>query len=140
EEVTAVLRSLRKKEYNYSCKEPPLSNFCNSKACRQRKFGIDGSGLYPVIAGMSKLQAGEDTLWFVDIEDTRIELTTRQLQNYREFQAVCMNELTTFFMPMKVETWSTMVSEAMANAVVIQATPDQTSEGHFLELLEEFLT
>lgn len=138
EEVASVVKSLRKKDYNYACKEQPLCSYCNATLCKSRKFGVGGGGAYPVISGMSKLDAGEDTLWFLDIEDARIELSTRQLQNYKEFQTVCMNELTVFFMPMKAETWASMVGEAMANAMIIEPEPEQTAHGHFMELLEEF--
>lgn len=141
EEVASVVKSLKKKDYSYSCKEQPICSYCNVTLCKTRKFGVGGGGgAYPVISGVSKLDAGEDTLWFVDIEDERIELTTRQLQNYKEFQTVCMNALTVYFMPMKAETWAAMVNEAMANAVIIEAEPEQTAVGHFMELLEEFCT
>jgi hypothetical protein len=138
EEVQRTIQSLEKKEYNYRCKDQPLVSYCNSTLCKMRKFGVGGAGKYPTISGMSKLDAGTDTLWFLDIEDQRIELTTRQLQNYREFQTVCMDVLTVFFLPMKSETWASMVSEAMANATIIEASPEITALGHFMELLDDF--
>lgn len=139
EEVLAVINGLEKKDYNYKCKDKPIVDYCNPTLCRTRKFGVGGAGKYPTINSMSKLDAGENTLWFLDIEDQRIELTTSQLQNYREFQRICMEALTTFFLPMKAETWANMVGEAMANATIIEASPDITVMGHFMELLEQFL-
>jgi hypothetical protein len=137
-EVQETIKNLDKKDYQYKCKDQPCVAYCNSTLCKTRKFGVGGAGKYPSISGMSKLDAGENTLWFLDIENQRIEVTTRQLQNYREFQAVCMDQLTVFYLPMKAETWATIVGEAMENAVIIESSPDVTALGHFMELLEEF--
>lgn len=139
DEVQRVIQSLEKKEYQYKCKDQPCVDYCNAALCKTRKFGVGGAGKYPTISGLSKLDAGEDSLWFMDIEDERVELTTDQLQNYREFQRVCINQLTIFFLPMKSETWASMVGEAMESATIIEPAPEMTAIGHFKELLEEFV-
>ena len=139
DEVTQVIRSLEKKEYHYSCKDDPLASYCNSSLCRMRKHGVGGGQLYPVISGLSKLET-DPPLWFIDIEDTRVELNTNELQNYRDFQKACMEKLTVMYLPMKAETWSAMVGEAMANAIIIEASPEMSRRGHFMEILETFLT
>ena len=137
EEVTGVVMNLEKKEYQYSCKEPPMVNYCNSPLCRARKFGVGGAGAFPEISGLSKLET-DPPIWFLDIDDQRIELDTRQLMNYREFQHVCMDQMTVYFMPMKNETWAKIVGEAMENAIIIEASPEMSVRGWFMELLEDF--
>ncbi len=136
-EVVETIKNLERKDYNYSCKDQPLVSYCNSTLCRMRKYGVGGGGLYPEVSGLSKLET-EPPLWFMDIEDQRIELTTRQLQNYKEFQAVCMETLTCFFMPMKAETWAALVGDAMQNAIILEAPPEMSISGHFMELVEDF--
>lgn len=138
DEVMGVIRNLEKSEYNYSCREVPLSTHCESSVCRGRKFGVGGSGQYPSISGLSKLTS-DPPIWFLDIDGDRIELSTMELQNYRAFQAVCMEQLTVFFMPIKHETWSLMVGEAMQNAAIIEAPPEMSIKGHFLEILDMFV-
>lgn len=139
-EVTAVINSLEKKDYLYKCKDQPCVSYCNSTLCKTRKFGIGGAGKYPSITGISKLGDGEDTLWFATVEDQRIELTTTQLQNYREFQRICMDQLTVMYLPMRADTWASMVGEAMANATILDVAPEATTKGAFMELLHDFLT
>ena len=138
EEVLGTIRNLEKKDYQYKCNDAPCVSYCNSILCRSRKYGVGGGDMYPVISGLSKLDAGEETLWFLDIEGERIELSTEQLQNYRDFQKVCMNQLTRYFLPMKAETWARTVGEAMKDALIIEPAPEVTQAGHFLELLEAF--
>lgn len=139
EEMMGVIKNLEKSEYNYSCRDTPLCTHCESAVCRGRKFGVGGSGQYPTISGLSKLNS-EPPIWFLDIDGERIELTTNDLQNYRAFQAACMEQLTIFFMPIKGETWAQMVGESMQNASIIEVPPEMSIKGHFMELLESFVT
>lgn len=139
EEVSGIIRSLERKDYNYTCKDVPLKNFCNSSLCRTRKFGVGGGGVFPVVSGLSKLET-EPPIWFLDIEDQRIELSTRQLLNYKEFQIVCADKITVTFQNMKADTWMEMVAAAMATANIIEAPVESSTMGHFMELLEEFCT
>lgn len=137
EEVLETIRNLEKKDYNYKCKDAPLVSYCNSTLCRTRKFGVGGGGMYPVVSGLSKLDT-EPPIWFLDIEDHRIELSTRELVNYRDFQLACAEKITTMFMNMKPDTWNVMIGEAMQNANIIEAPPEASTLGHFLEELREF--
>lgn len=137
EEVMEIMKNLDKKEYQYKCKDQPLASYCNAALCRTRKFGVGGAGHYPVISGLSKLDT-DPAIWFLDIEDKRIELSTKQLRDYREFQLVCMEQLTVMYMPMKMETWQEMVGSAMDSALIIEAAPEMGVYGHFMELLEDF--
>jgi len=137
EEVLMIIKNLEKKEYRYACKDQPLCSYCNSSLCRTRKFGVGGGGMFPEVSGLSKLET-DPPLWFLDIEDQRVVLETRQLQNYRDFQLVCMEQLTVYYMPMKNDEWASMIGDAMKNAIIIEAAPEMSTRGHFMELLEDF--
>lgn len=137
EEVMGVIKNLEKKEYNYSCRDQPLCSHCESAVCRGRKFGVGGAGQFPRISGLSKLES-DPPIWFMDIEDQRIELDTKQLQDYRQFQHVCMERLTIFYMPLRADTWAAIVGDSMQNAVILEASPEMSVTGHFMELLESF--
>lgn len=139
EEVMGVVKNLERSEYNYSCREVPLCSHCESVICKTRKFGVGGSGKFPTINSLSKLDS-EPPIWFLDIDGDRLELTTNDLQNYKAFQAACMEQLTTYFMPIKHETWAMMISEAMQNATIIAVSPEMSTTGHFMEILEAFVT
>lgn len=140
EDVTDIISRLDKKDYQYRCKDQPIVSYCNATLCRQRRFGVSGgSGKWPTISGMSKLMT-DPPLWFVDLGDDRVELTTDELQDYRRFQKVCMERLSVTFMPVKANDWTAMVSEAMEDVLPIEAPREVSTLGHFTELLEEFLT
>lgn len=137
-EVVDIIRQHEKKDYYYRCKDQPLLAHCNSQVCRTRKFGVGGDDDLPVISGMSYL-ATDPPLWFVDVEDARVELSTEELQNYRHFHRICMEQLFKCFKMMKQDAWLQVVSDAMRNATSIEAPPEVGKQGQFFGLLEEFL-
>jgi len=140
DEVQGVIKSLDKKEYEYLCKIEPMCSHCDSLLCRTRKFGV-GDGLdIPVLTGVSRLDA-QPPLWFIDVQaiDTRLALTTEELQQYLLFQRACMM-LGKYFPPMKPSAWAAILGPAIATSTLIESSPEVSVQGQFLEHLEEFLT
>ena len=139
EEVLDIIRRVDKKDYNNTCREHPLAAHCNSSLCRTRKYGVGGEDDFPVISGLSFL-ATQPPVWFLDVDETRLELTTDQLQNYKLFHKVCMEQLFKCFRMVKQETWFTLIGNAMREAVRIEVSEDIGQTGQFEEILDEFLT
>jgi hypothetical protein len=137
EEVQTVVKYLRKKDYNYRCKDQPLCNHCNSQVCITRRFGVGDEGNFPIIAGLSVLNT-EPPLWFMDVNGQRIEMTTDDLQIYKRFQKLCMERLHIVFPMLKQDTWLAITREAMKNVIVLEAPPEVSVPGMFLELLIDF--
>ena len=138
EEVAGIVRSLSKKDYEYTCKEEPMRSHCNSTLCRMRKFGVGRGGDFPEITGISRLDS-EPVMWFVDVAGSRLELSTEQLQSYVKFHAACMEKGAGFQMVTQ-KAWMGTIAEAMTNLTVIPAPPDVGRGAKFHEVLEEFLT
>lgn len=137
-EVQQIIKSHERKEYNYTCREHPLSSHCNSTLCRTRKYGVGGDDDFPVISGLSVLDT-EPPLWFLDVDDQRLELTTDELQNFKAFHRVCMERLFRCFRMMKQDQWLQIVSIAMREAVKIDAPEEVGVSGQFYELVEQFV-
>lgn len=140
DEVQVCVRSLEKKEYEYTCKNEPMVSHCDAAVCRMRRFGVGEAGSYPVISGLSKLDIPEAPIWFVDIDESRVELTTEQLQSYYLFQRACMEKVNRTYRVIRQPDWIVVLAEAMANLTVIEAPPDTGAPEAFRELLEVFLT
>lgn len=138
-EVADVIKSLEKKDYNYSCRDQPLAAHCNSVLCRSRRFGVGGNDDYPVIGGLSVLDT-QPKIWFLDVDESRVELATDELMNYELFRKVCFERLFKFYRPMKKETWQNILAQQLANVVKIEASEEISDVGHFVELLEKFVT
>lgn len=139
DEVKSVIRSLERKDYEYKCKDQPMASHCDSMACRTRKFGVGAGGAYPEIRGLRKLNT-EPAVWFVDVEETSIMMSTEDLQNYVRFHRLCMEHAHRCYRMVSQPLWLMLVSDAMEHMTVIQAPPDIGVGGHFFELLEAYLT
>jgi hypothetical protein len=139
QELIEVIKSLERKEYQYRCRDQPLCAHCNSSLCRTRKFGVGGEDDFPQIDGLSVLDT-EPPLWFMNVGDVRLELTTDELQNYRLFHRVCMEKLFTCYRMMKHDDWLRIVATAMKDAVRIDAPREVSRTGQFQDHLEDFLT
>ena len=138
EEVLGILKSNEKNNYNYPCKDHPLSAHCNSTLCLTRRFGVGGSEDYPMLSGLSVIKSSPP-LWFADVGEKRIELATDQLQNYNLFHRACMEQLFVCYKMMRQSDWIAVVSVAMRDAVEITVSPEVGVHGHFEELLEDFV-
>lgn len=137
--LASVIRSLDKKEYQYKCKDEPMKSHCDAMLCRTRKFGVGAGGTYPVISGLSKLNT-EPAIWFVEVEGARLSMSTEDLQNYPRFHRMCMEYTHKCFAMIRQDVWLGIVSDAMNNMTVIEASADIGVAGRFLEALETFLT
>lgn len=137
DEVASVFRSLEKKDYNYTCKDTPLSTHCNAALCRTRRHGITASDQYPIISGLSVLNT-DPPLWFIDIEDRRLVVDSDTLLEYHKFHKKCVEQLRIVYKPLKRETWTEMVSVAMDSVVEIEAPPEVSIFGHMRELVQDF--
>lgn len=139
EEVSEVKNGLRKKEYRYRCSDVPLVTHCNANLCRTRRFGVGDDAAPMFITGLSVLDT-DPPLWFVDIGEDRLELSTNQLLDHRQFIKVCVEKLLRVYSPMKHVDWSRMLAVAMQSVVRVESPPEVGIEGIFFEALGEFLT
>ena len=139
-EIQGVIKSLRRKEYQYSCSKPPIAAHCNSALCRLRKFGVGGNGSMPVMHSLTKY-ASSPPLWFIDVEGSgRMELTTEDLQNQTKFQKRCMESLNVMPMPLNKASWAQIVNHLLENVTIITAPSDASPVGQLMEMVERFCT
>jgi hypothetical protein len=139
EGLVSVERSLDKKDYNYTCRTEPCVSHCNSAICRTRPHGVGKTDDFPQITSINKLDL-EDPIWFVEVDDVRIEMSSETLLNYSRFQLAAMSRLNKVYAPMSQANWCIVLGVLMENAESEKPTPDMTAAGQFMELLEDFLT
>ena len=142
-ELTLVVKQLKKKDYGYKCKDAPINGHCNSAVCKTRKFGIGAAIDMPSISALSKY-ASDPPLWFVDVDGHRLELTTEELQQQAKFQVACMNKVNVMPPTLKKQEWENLLNgllkEMVETQAITEAPEDTSSDGRFYDLLEEFCT
>ena len=139
EEVLGVIKSLKRKDYNYMCKQQPLVQYCNRSKCRTVKYGIGPSTGMPAMGTLTKFDS-EPPIWFVDVEGGgRLELLTEDLQNPLRFQKACMDQLNMMPPIMKRVDWSELISNMLDSVNIVKVSREMTPEGLFEEHFHDFL-
>lgn len=139
-EVKEIAKSLKKKDYQYTCSNPPICHHCNASVCRGRKFGVGEHSGMPTIGGLTKF-ASNPPIWFVDVEGGgRLELATEDLQSQGRFQKVCMETLNMMPPFMGVKAWQALIQSLMENVTIIQPPNDASPVAQFDHYVNEYLT
>ncbi len=139
-EVLTLIKTLQKKDYNYKCADEPIHSYCNRSQCLRCKFGVGDNHGVPTFSSLAKLNT-TPPLWFLSINDRRIELTTEQLQNQLRFQRICMEQLDMMPPRTNERSWQNLIQHLMDNGMeIIEVSDDASIEGQFMELLESFCT
>jgi hypothetical protein len=138
EEVVAVIRSGKKKDYGYKCNDQPICSHCNSSVCRTRKYGVGRAGaLLPEFGQLSKM-ATEPPTYFWEVNGKRIALQPEELLDLNRFKSRVMVELDFIPPNLKRDDWESIVTEKLATIQIIPAPPEATIAGQVFELLERF--
>lgn len=138
DEVQSVVKSMSRKDYNYSCSTQPIVSACNAGLCRTKKYGVGkSSATLPEFGSLTKLET-DPPIFFWTIDGVRVELTTPQIQDQRLLQRRVMEEANLIVPSVSRPVWEETLKEAFSTITVVETTIDVTPRGQFLELLEKF--
>jgi hypothetical protein len=140
-EVQGIVKSLHKKEFNYTCKQAPIANYCNMPKCRTCKHGVGfGDTGMPRFGSLTKLLT-VPPIWFLDVEGGgRLELSTEDLQNPKNFQNVCMATLNVMPILPKAGDWQEIIHKLLEDVTEIPIPEEATPRGQLWQHLEDFCT
>lgn len=139
-EVNILAKSIDRKTYDYRCKQQPISQFCNRKLCIKQLYGVGesiGGGTMVEISHITKYE-GEPVLWFIEIDNRRVMLTTEQLQSQMMFNRMCIEKLNRYPVAMPPARWAQFIDEKLKTADIISVPEDASPEGQFWLLLDKF--
>lgn len=138
-DIQSIIKSVRKKDYSYTCNKSPIKNFCEPALCRSRKYGIGNADTIN-LTGLTKYDS-RPPIWFVDVEGSgRMELSTEDLQSQTRFQRRCMESLNVMPPVLPANAWRNIISTLMENVTLIEASVDSSPRGLLFEYLERFCT
>jgi hypothetical protein len=141
-EVSTIQRQHeRKADYGFKCNDSPMRDYCDKELCRQARYGIGGEGgnAFPELTGLTVMLA-DPRVYYLNVDGKRLELSTSQLNNPREFQLKCLNDLRLRPPVPKEADWNKLVNKLLKESVEVDVPAELTFSGQFLELLEEYCT
>ena len=139
-EVGAIVKSLEKKNYVFTCNNPPICNHCNREACKGREFGITAFqhvDIGVVLDSISKMNS-EPPMWILSLEGIRAEVETEELLDQGKFRKVCVNVLNKIPGRMKAEEWDKFIRNKLAAIEIIDMPVETRVSDLAIQLLPKF--
>lgn len=147
-----VLSSLRRKDYNYTCKQSPCVNFCNRTECRNREFGVGKVDGY-----FSGLEFGQLVQYKQDRPYYEWEIKQQGEEAYKvlrfkdeteiirqdSFLQLCFRELHLLPVKLKMPAWFKIVNQSLESIQVVEieaqfdTSPIVLLKRYIYEFLEE---
>lgn len=140
-DLAAVVKSVRKKNYSYMCKQEPICGHCNKQICQTREFGIGGSTDDPgVVFGEIVILETDPPTWIWSVDAARLECTSEDILDQRRFQRLAMEKLQKITYTVKPNVWLDIVRPRVARAERIGVPEDASKQGQFWVHLQRFCT
>jgi hypothetical protein len=141
-EVVTIVKSLKKKAYNYKCGDVPIAAHCQKDVCLQRLYGVaaSASGFVFEIAVTKIVRVEADPIiWelYTD-EDKKVVCTTEQLFTQKEFLKRCAEVLGVIPEPIKPAQWLGLVRTWINDMTIRQVPEDATPAGQILVYLDRY--
>ena len=140
-ELSNLVKSINRKNYEYTCNESPIAQACNRQICLTRKFGIGGGEDDPgvVFGGLVKLNTAPP-MWIWDVDGARLELSTEQLKDQGRFHTTCIDVLNKWPRWMKPISWAALIRQKLEHVEIIEVPPDARPDGQMWNFLQTYCT
>lgn len=146
-----ILSSLRKKDYIYKCKENPCIDFCHTRECKRREYGIGKNEGYFSSVEVGKLYQFKTAQpyyeWEVRLQGQedfkRLRFRSEdEIIKQDAFLRLCMRELHELPSKLKQAEWFNKVNQALKelNAISVDDDDDTSPIIMLKSLILEFVT
>lgn len=139
-EMKGLEGSLNKKDYRYKCKQSPIVDFCESKICSSREFGVGDDAPVPEIKEI-KLFGSYPPIYIVYIDGKPVEVDELTLHDPEKFSVACMSQLGQPLLPIGKLPWRKLLRKLMGpNMEKIEDVPQSSRlDVQLKDLLNDFI-
>lgn len=143
-EISSIINSVSKKEYQYKCKEEPCLTYCNYKECAKQKYGISikeeselALSVIPHLTNLKKMVM-DPVKWEVDINGQTKTLTTDELYEFRKFKKILLEQCNILVAPLKHNDWLAILKPLVDNCENVEMPFEISPSGDLKEKLFMF--
>lgn len=133
-EVSNIAKSIERSDYRYTCSKIPLCNYCNSKLCKQKKYGVGVKDFIPDNRTLVQLKT-VPPIWFLTIDGVEISLSSEQLDTFILFNRRVMEVTRTQFPIVKQSEWHEQKALLLKNSTDIDIPKEMTPIGQLIEIV-----
>jgi hypothetical protein len=144
-ELGTIRHSLAGTDYQHTCLQSPIREFCDRAVCVKLKFGVGFKAAkaaeYDAYT-LSDLQKIETTppSYIVKVNGRDLELSDDDLWETRRFKRAVGNALDLVIQPLTQPKWDMVVRKLIVTMTRIDAPPDASLSGQIIEILDDFLS
>lgn len=141
-ELQQLVKGHARKEYQYQCKQPPISAVCQRKACLKRQYGVGGDpeaeGVE--IGGLTRYDSphGDEPMWGLEVNGKRVMISNTQFYERDQFNRACMSQVNELPVHVSHMKWLKYLGELIRSADIITMPEDAGPTGQFFEWLNAF--
>jgi hypothetical protein len=141
EQQAGIVKSLNRKEYNFSCSKQPICAHCNKQLCRTRLFGVGQEEWNIAIDPGSVIKVLTDPpYWIIGIRGRRIMMTGEDLMSQVLFGKKCMDNIDYFPGKLSAGRWREQINDILRTATPVEASPEASASGELEYYLQQFCT
>jgi hypothetical protein len=135
-----LIKSLKNRNYYYTCNDEPIVSHCLSHACVRMPYGIKAVGSY----GGSWMELGMTIvdrvprIYIVNAGDARLSLGSDDLLNMKKFRTKCLEVGVDFPNTVKQAEWDLVVRRGIEEATVVEPSVLLRGDVEELEVLERW--
>lgn len=140
-EINEIIKSVKRKDYQYKCKSAPIQPHCNKRECVAREYGVGESreGTVELGAVTRYVTApGDPVKWGLEVAGRRIFVDNEILYSRDLFNRHCMAELGRIPIHVPPARWLKILDDVIASADTIQLPVDAGPSGILWEHVEMF--
>jgi len=140
-EVSQVIAHLQRKEYTYTCKLPPLVQFCQRASCIKRKYGIgpaDAQEVFGIQLDNATRLEIDPPVYFADFNGKRINFNAIHINSQNAFRELVITQTGEVLQPVPTPKWYQFMAKFCSGATVVSAPPETQRKAHMVALLEDY--
>jgi hypothetical protein len=135
-EVGDIIRSARKKNYQYTCKTAPICNYCNQRVCRTRKYWIGGTS--QILMESISIQDYDNPLYTVQMSDGNfVTVDAAELSDPKKFGVAVMRQTHKLYSANK-PAHDSELARMLENPEIVPVPDEARPGGRLKELIDDF--
>jgi hypothetical protein len=141
-ELATLAKSLERKDYAYRCKQAPIAQHCNRRACLKRHYGVGQTEQTYDICGLTwyRTENTQDTVYVgLEVCGQRFILSVDELWNVDKFNKLMFSRVGTVVTQLNQARWRRFLGELARNADNVTLPAEAGESGYLWVHVQDFL-
>ena len=148
-EMMQLLKSIRKKDYQYKCSEDPIASVCEKGLCKTRAYGIKTKeellrakvdGLDVPIKALKRYETDPVTWGLVMPNDHIVKVTGAELQQYAILSRHIMDAMTELPPLLKPDEWRLKLTDLLKESESVEVSEDTGNNALILSVVDTMVS